>query len=85
MTQSLVLLNTLRVAKILPHAIPAKVAIHTWLITHNQSQAWMARRLKVSDAVLSRMLNGQRELDDDLVKGIRKLTGIDIRELSQVA
>jgi len=56
--------------------------IQTWLQDNHYSQAWLAKELGISTALLSQMLNGKRKLQTKYVIQIAKITHESVAELT---
>lgn len=60
-----------------------KQAVRVWLAHENRTQEWLALQLGVSGSVFSRVLSGYSPLTDELVAGLRRVTGIDAQALRE--
>lgn len=63
----------------------ARQAVKVWLAQHDKTQDWLALECGVSQAYLSRVLSGYRPPSDDLIKAVRRKTGLDLRDFEAVA
>lgn len=57
--------------------ITARHAIKLWLLQNNRTQRWLAKRVGISDSMLSGILRGY-EPAPVIVRRLAKTTGIDL-------
>ena len=54
--------------------------VRVWLAENDQTQAWLARQIGVSESWLSLALSGVRPMTDEIREGIYTHTGIRLRK-----
>jgi transcriptional regulator with XRE-family HTH domain len=60
-------------------------AVKVWLIHQEKSQRWLAGKLGVSDATLSKILTGRVSPSPLTLRRLQRVTGIDLTVYEQVA
>lgn len=64
----------------MPKSSALKRAVRVWLADHDKTQDWLAMKLQIDRAMLSRILSGYRALTPEIADDLERLTGIDVRE-----
>lgn len=57
-----------------------RIAIRVWLMEHGRTQVWLAQKIGVSESLLSKVMHGYMEPNDAICRGVRRITGINLRE-----
>ncbi len=65
--------------------LTAKQAIRVWLASHDKTQGWLSTKVGVDEGLLSKVLSGARPATDELAEGLKRVTGVDLREFAKVA